>query len=161
MRLGERFEDLNGYVDGLTQGKGSTLDLVRQRFALDILHHDERRVFVLPDVIDGGDIGRAKDRSSAGFPEKPRSAFGVVPVGSGQKLERHLAPQSRVFRQIYLTHAASAKLTDHPVMVNHFRRHGHVITCICQWLFPFQPRLLRPMAAQIVVRLGSIPRNSS
>jgi hypothetical protein len=53
----ERISDLDGNRDNLLRIQGTGGYQVFQRYAVQVLHGDERMAFVAPNFVDGADIG--------------------------------------------------------------------------------------------------------
>ena len=77
MRLGQGVGHLPGDVHRLAHRKGPMRDARREHIAFDVLHDKEIAAFVLADVVDGGDVGRAQRGGGAGLGEQARAPLGV------------------------------------------------------------------------------------
>ncbi len=71
---------------------------------------------MLPNLIDGADIGMVQGGSCLRFPLKPGQRLGVFGYRIRQKLQGDKAAQGYVLSLIDHTHAAAAKLLDYAVV---------------------------------------------
>jgi hypothetical protein len=96
-------------------------DRLRQRLALDEAHRDEERAVRGPDLVHGADPGVVELGGQLGLAPQPRlraaaqRAADPRRAGVEEHLERHLAPQARVEREVDDTLAALAELAQQPV----------------------------------------------
>ncbi len=96
-----------------------------QRDPVQVLHHDERAAVVLPNFVNGADVGMVEGGGCPGFASKALQCLGVLGHVLGQKLQRHRAPQHRIFRSINHTHPTARDLFEHTIV-----RDGLVDHCV-------------------------------
>jgi hypothetical protein len=94
-----------------------------KRAALDVLHHDVRRVVVLLDVVDRHEVRMAELRHRLGLAHDAGRACAVRRTALEQ-LERDLAVKSGIVRSQHAAHAARAGLLDHHVPTQPRRQRG-------------------------------------
>ncbi len=114
-----RFEgigDLNGQRQQFLHFHGLPAHFLRQRLALQQLHHDEVPAFVLLDRVDGADVGVIQGRSGARLALKALKQLAVLRHFGGKKLQRHAAAELRVLGFVHHTHAALAQLAENLVV---------------------------------------------
>ena len=92
--------------------EGSARDPGVEGFAIRELHGDEPQVAVLGQFVDGRDMGVVQRASEPGFLHEALAAFGVGGEIRWKNLERDVAAQQFVVRQIHFAHAALAQLAD-------------------------------------------------
>ena len=56
VRFGKRVGDLDGNVERLLRFEAAAFYFCRERFALDILHHDKAESALFPDLVDRADV---------------------------------------------------------------------------------------------------------
>jgi len=69
VRLLQRLGNLDADVDRFAEGELPAFELLRERFALDVLHDDEGMALVLADVVNGSNLGRVQRGGGPGFSE--------------------------------------------------------------------------------------------
>ena len=106
VRLVERVGDLHRDLERLGHRQRPARHPVGEQLALDVLHRDEEVGAVLDQVVGDGDVGRAQHRGRLRLADEPGARFGVLGVGRGEELERHLAAEPGVLGQEHLAHAA-------------------------------------------------------
>ena len=99
----------------------------RQHLALDVLHHQEVGAFVLADVVDRGDVRRAKRRGGAGLGQEARAALGIGLRLGGEELERDLAAEARVLGEIHVAHAPGAEPVTYPIVLDGVADHQPIL----------------------------------
>jgi hypothetical protein len=108
----ERVGHLGGHVHELRGVESPASDQVRQRLALEQLHHDEVLPLVLVDGVDGADVrvveGGGRPRLALEALERLR----VAPEIGRQELQRDPATQLRVLRLVDHAHAPAAERPD-------------------------------------------------
>jgi hypothetical protein len=121
-------------VDGLRdRQRAGAAESRRERLALEQLHHDERVVLGLPDIVDLDDA-RVLDRGrGARLVEEPLEQLLVARDLGQQHLHRGAPAEHLVHDLVHHTHAASPQLALDPVGpkvlrrgVGHLRRLSHV-----------------------------------
>ena len=81
-----------------------------QGFAFDIFHRDEGHTLSLANLVDVRDIWMIEGRGGFGFLHEAPHALLVRGNLGGQNLQRYLAIQFCVLREIDFTHPTRAKL---------------------------------------------------
>ena len=87
------------------------LEELRQRLALEVLEHHERKALVLADLEDGDDV---LVRATRRRPRLDHEATDEVRIVVEQELDRDLATELRVACEEDLAHAAARELADQP-----------------------------------------------
>src|SRR5580658_2020322 len=87
-----------------------------QRYSVKKLHNQERMAILLPDLVDGADIGMIECRGRLRLPLEPRQGLSVFDDVSGQKLQSDKSAEGYVLGLVDDTHAATTKLFDDPVV---------------------------------------------
>jgi hypothetical protein len=81
-----------------------------ERLALDVLHHEVRRVVVPGDVEDADDVRVVQRRRGAGLALEPfEREFVILVLAGHENLDRHLAVQFQVFGEVHRPHPAAAE----------------------------------------------------
>lgn len=109
VRLLERFEDLSAQSQRFPQWQRAGAQLVIQRLASDVLHHEEEPVAVFANLEQLADIGVIDRRDRHCLPTE---AFARVPVCGrflGQQLDRDLALEARVESAIDDAHSSGTE----------------------------------------------------
>ena len=91
-------------------------DQVLQRLAVKELHGDEALALLLPDLVDGADIGVVQGRGGLGLAPEAFQCLRVLGHVIGQELEGNEATERRVLSLIHHTHPAAAQLLDDAVV---------------------------------------------
>ena len=120
----ERVGNLNRQSEKNVGLDGSAGDAMLQRYPVEKLHNQEGMTILLPDLIDGADIGMIECRSRLCLPLEPRQRLSVFDDVIGQKLQGDKAVQGCVFRLVDNAHAAATKLLDDPVVRDGLANHG-------------------------------------
>jgi len=74
--------------------EGACGDQVFQRYAVQVLHGDERMAFVSPNFVDGADIRVIKRRCTACFAAKTFQCIRILAAFSGRNLRATNRPSS-------------------------------------------------------------------
>ena len=120
----ERIGDLDGQRENQVGFHGTRSDAVLQRHAVEKLHDKEGLPGLLPDFVDGADIGMIERRGGLRLALEAGQGLGVFSDVVGQKLERDEAVQSYVFSFVYHAHAATAELLENSIMRDGLADHG-------------------------------------
>jgi len=92
-----------GHLDRILQRElnreGPAYESVRQRFAFEILHHEEIEPILVPDVVQRADVRVIEARDGARFALQPLAQLGVVGDVSGSTLSATMR-SSRVSRPL-------------------------------------------------------------
>src|ERR1700728_30070 len=100
-----------------------------QRYAVQKLHDNERLPLVLPNFVDGADVGMVQGRSGACFAAKTFQSLRNLRDIFRQKLEGDEAPKLGVLGLVNHTHAAAAQFLDNAVVRDGLADHGGVSGC--------------------------------
>jgi len=103
VRSPERIDEPERHVHDGHDVHRSRAQTLLERFALEQLHRDERRVGA--DVVDGADIRMVQRCGRAGLTLEPFDRLGIGLESLGQRLERDDPPESCVLSAIDLAHA--------------------------------------------------------
>ena len=109
---GEPLEEVEDELDGLARRHRPAPQPRGERLAGKELHHDERLAVVLADLVDRAQIRVAHARRRARLPQEASSRRVVRAL---QHLQRDLAPQLPVLREVHAAHAALADEPDHAI----------------------------------------------
>ena len=118
MRFIEGIGHLQADFHRVAQRERTVRDPLRKELAFHVLHHDEIRAGVLADVVGDGDVRRSEHRRGARLGQQPGAALGIRLQPVRQELQRHLAPETDVFRAIHLAHPAGAKPAIDPIVLH-------------------------------------------
>ena len=99
-------------------------DAVLQRRAVQKLHDDERLPILLPDLMDGADIGVIQCGSSLSFSLEASQHLGVFGYFFEQKLQRDKSVEGYVLSLVDNAHAATAQLLSDAVVRDGLADHG-------------------------------------
>jgi len=78
---------------------------------------------VLADVVNRADVGMIQRRRGARFTLKALAGLGILSEIFGKKLQCNAASEALIFRLVYNTHSATAKLGYDAVMGNYLVQH--------------------------------------
>lgn len=92
-------------------GTRPTHEELRQRQALDELHHERLHATGLFETVDCGDVRMIQRGQRPGFTLEAREPISVVRERFGQDLDRHIPIELRIAGAIHLPHAAFADLS--------------------------------------------------
>ena len=92
------------------------MNFLAQRHAVNKLHRNEVHAVSFTNFIDVSDVRMIERRRSFGFLDKPSHSILIRSQFSRQNLQRHLAFELRVLRQIHFAHSTFADLRDNTVM---------------------------------------------
>ena len=109
VRLLERFGDLPGQPQRLRQRQPAGAQLVVQRLAGDVLHHEKERLAVLANLEDLADVGVIDRRDRHRLATEALARLRVRGRLLRQQLDRDLAPEARVESTIDDAHSSSAE----------------------------------------------------
>jgi hypothetical protein len=101
----ERLGDLPRDLERLGERQWSTRETIRQRGAIDELHHDRVQPLCDFETVNRGDMRMVQRGKQASLPSQPRDALGIVGKLRRQHFDGHLAMESRVECPIHLAHA--------------------------------------------------------
>ena len=131
MSLVERVGNLNAVSERIGQGQRTPRETLRQRLALEVLHHQEVQVAVvrvsLSDVEYGADVRVAEGSQRLGLPLEPLLQRGVRRHVRWKDLDRDRPIQTRVVGLVDLTHPTCPEGSDDVVGAeSSARRKQHV-----------------------------------
>jgi len=147
----ERISHLQAPFDDFFEAQSARRQETIEVLAIDQLHRDEPPVSDRADVVDGDDV-RVGDRareSCLGFESVERRW--IIREGGVQNLQRHLAPESRIFGKPDDAHAAFAEAANDVVVLDRLADHGgllYVYSSIVQ--FRFDPFVLDTGTRQLL-----------
>ena len=114
--------NLNGNVQRDEQTHPRRLHLLAQRLTINVFGDDEVRLVRPADFVNGEDVRVVERRGRTCFLREAAHTFSILCKLGWQQLDRHLATQARVLRQINFTHAARADGSDNFVMPETYAR---------------------------------------
>ena len=117
VRLVQRARDLNRYRHGLLERQSLAWSLqsrarrqpLGQRFALEVLHHQEIDAVLTPDVVERADMRMVQRRDGARFAIESLAQIRIRSNVRGQDFDGDCTFEARVARFVDLAHAASAQ----------------------------------------------------
>ncbi len=114
----EGIRNLNSDVYGVVNLQRTRGKLRRQELPFHVLHDEEHRACVLTDIVDGGDVRRAKRRGGTGFGHQTPAPLGIVLQRGQQELQRDRTTQADILGQIHFAHPASPEPFAHAVVLD-------------------------------------------
>ena len=104
----KRIGELHTEAERVIEPERAAHEQVAEHVPLEQLHHDERRVAVLAQVVDGADVGMIQGRRG---PRLALEAGQVLAAGETrrERLDRDFSSELGIARPIHLTHSAFAK----------------------------------------------------
>src|SRR5436305_7177103 len=117
MGAGETGSDLCRDIDGLRDIERTPCDFAREGIAIEASHRDEQLAIDFLDIVNGADIGMAREGGGARFVEEAMPAL-LGEGFAGQELQRDGTLEARVFGAIDLAHAAFADASDDAIAAN-------------------------------------------
>ena len=134
----QRVRGLHGDIDNLGRCH-STADPRQKGLSFDVLHDDEGDAIALADVVDGGHIRMVQRGCGLRFAREALHAVRVRRELSGQDFQRDGPVQSRIAREVDLSHSAGTEqrqdliVTDGPAderrLMRLTRRGGRDVHC--------------------------------
>ncbi len=112
----ERVGDLDTQVNQTVGFERAAEYRFPQSLAFEKLHHDEAQAAVLPNFVNGADVGMVQSGSGAGFAAKTFEGLRVVRDIVGQELQRDEAAERGVFGAVDDTHPAAAQLVEDSIV---------------------------------------------
>src|ERR1700685_4073890 len=97
-----------------------------QRYPVEKLHNQERMAILLPDLVDGADIGMIECRRRLRLPLEARQGLIVFDDFIGQKIQGDKSVEGYVLGLIDDTHAATTKLLEDPVVRDGLADHQRI-----------------------------------
>jgi len=129
-------------ANGVVHASALRIQPLAQGLALDVLQRHVGEAVVLAHRVDGHDVGVVEAGGGAGLEEETVEGLLGADGGGMQHLERHLAAQLRVPRQVDLAHAAAVEQPQHPEVVD---------------LLVLQQELAGPAVLRLIFVLGPEP----
>ncbi len=120
----ERVGNFNCQSEQYIRLHGPSRDAMLQGHAVQKLHDQKGMPVILPDLVDGADIGMVESRGRLRLSLETGQGLGVLRDRVGQKLQRHKPVQVDVLSLVDHTHAATAKLFNDAVMRDGLADHG-------------------------------------
>src|SRR6185436_3229192 len=117
--------DLRADVDDLPRRQRALVDHRAEVGALDVLHHDVRRVRIGADFVDGDDVRVVQRRRRARFVGEARERVAVRRYLRREHLDRDAAAELRVAGDIHLTHLPRVNGTDDFVATERLLSFAH------------------------------------
>jgi hypothetical protein len=112
----QRIGNLDGERQDQSGFQRTPRDALLQRHPVQKLHGDEGLTILLPDLVDGADVGMVQCGSSLGFPLEASQRLGVFGYFLGQKLQRDRSVKGYVLSLVDNTHPAAPELLDDAVV---------------------------------------------
>jgi hypothetical protein len=112
----ERIRNLNRQPKQNVGLDGPAGNAMLQRQPVEKLHHKKGMAILLPDLMNGADIGMVERRSRLRLTLKPRQSLRVSNNVIGQKLQGDKTVQGNVLGLVDNAHAAAPKLLDDTVV---------------------------------------------
>ena len=125
----ERVGHLHAELEHLVDRQCAAGDSILERLAIEQFHDHELLTVVAADVVERADVRVVQVRNDSRFAEETLHRFGIGTQLIGQKLDRHLAAETRVFGFIHDTHAAGAKTRQNLVVGDRFTDHSDSASC--------------------------------
>src|SRR5262245_46782458 len=109
LSFAERIGYLNGDLNYLADVERAPTNLGRQSLPLDILHGDEARAVVVPNVVDSGDVRMLESGGGIRLTGKAPHPVLICSHPCRQDFQSHHTVEPRVLGQIDFTHPPSAQ----------------------------------------------------
>jgi hypothetical protein len=109
MSRGECARDLRSHIENFAELYRRVPHALAQRLAVNELHGDEVRPVALTNLMDGRNVGMIERSRSFRFLNETAHAVLVCREVGGKNLQRNLAIEFCVLRQIHLAHPARAE----------------------------------------------------
>ena len=109
VRRGEPVRYGKRILNRLADGDRACVHALAKGLSFEELRYDERRIGVGADVVHGEDVRVAQCRGRAGLLLEAVEAIDIGREDTGQDLDRHVTPEPRIARPVYLAHAARAE----------------------------------------------------
>src|SRR5437868_1178716 len=106
MRFIERVSDLNSVLNSLLEWQRTFFQTLLQRFAFEILHHEEIDALVVSHVIQDADVRMRQLRDGAGLTVEALLKLRVGSECVRKDLDRDRAIEASVAGAVDLSHAA-------------------------------------------------------
>src|SRR5579872_6551040 len=98
-----------------------------ERYSFEKFHHDERLAFMLPDLMNGADVGMIERGGGARLAPESFERLWVSGYALRQKLQRNKTAELDIFGFINHAHTAAAKFFDDSVV--RYGRAEHAGRC--------------------------------
>ncbi len=106
MRFVQRVRNLRAQFQHLFQRQGALLETLRQRLALDALHHQIVDSVLMTDVVQHADVWMIQAGDGFCFALEPLLVYRIRRKLRGQNLDGNAALQPRITRTVHLAHSA-------------------------------------------------------
>jgi hypothetical protein len=118
----ESIGNLEGEIDRYINGQRITADMLLQGLPLQKLHDDETPSLLLPDVVDGADVGVVHRGSGAGLTYVAIDMLRVPGDLGRDKLKSDVTMKARILGFPHHTHPAFTDLLDQAVVLQSLTR---------------------------------------
>jgi hypothetical protein len=116
MSGGHSARDLLSIVRRFHNRESALRETVPESLSLQDLRNGEEDSFVIPEVVDGEDVGMRETSNCLSFPLESRRRLWILQQVDRKNLEGDLAPQSGVSRAVDFAHSALAEQIDDLVL---------------------------------------------
>ncbi len=124
MRCLQRVSNLARQFQRLLAGECILFQPLIQRLPPQEFHHDEGLVAVLPNIVEGADVGVIEGRRSPGLSTKALNGMGIIEVIERKELNSYWAAQSSVSSPIDDTHPALTDLLKDQIVRDRLSQQG-------------------------------------
>ena len=115
MSMVERVSNLDRTFQRFIRGNRTPDQPVRNRFALEVLHHQKGKPFLLADVIHGANMRMVKRGDRTSLSREALATTRMICEFRRQDLDRHDSIEAGVAGVIHLPHAPGSKWAEHDV----------------------------------------------
>jgi len=130
MCFAERVGYLRRYFYRFLHRERAAREAKRERFALDVFHHDEPGAAMLAYIVYVSYVGRPQSGRGARLLQEPGASVGVILIGRRKELQRDLSSEPYIFGEKDLAHSALAELSDNSIMRNNPSAHLTSTSCL-------------------------------
>ena len=116
MRFVERFGNLAGELEDALRDERTGFQELLDGPALEQFHGDEGLPVMISELVNRTDVRMLERRCQARLALEAAEPLGGADRLGTEKLDRHFAPETDVFRAIHDTHTAFAEVVEEPVM---------------------------------------------
>src|SRR5207245_2573972 len=120
----QRAGNLNPEVQYLLHLQRLTFDAVLQRSPFEELHDDEILAILLPDLVNGADVGMVQRGGRACLAVEAFQRCGGLGQFFGEEFQGHVAAQGAVLGLVHHAHPATTQLLQNAVMRDRFADHA-------------------------------------
>ena len=108
MRGAQRVGDLDADLERTREWRAAAFEERGQRLAAHVLHHEERLLAGLADVVNRENPRMIQGGARLRLLLEPPEAIGITGECRGEQLDGNRAAEQRVTRELHLAHAAGA-----------------------------------------------------